>query len=178
MPKISKVCCQGCGSPLGIDDATRYVTCNHCGSSLEVIHGESTTHTRLLEQLQNTTEQLTHQVKLLKLQNDLERLDREWDRFRETVLPRLSDGSFVEPSSTDWTAFGTTVIVIGAIAALTGFFPGAGEMRLFGLMTIAVGVGCLTRDNSSATDFHRTKERYLSRRDQLRDAIDYEVRAT
>ncbi|QUE51618.1 hypothetical protein KBB96_01690 [Luteolibacter ambystomatis] len=130
-----------------------------------------------MEQLQNTTEQLTQQVRLLTLQNDLARLDKEWDRFRESVLPRLPDGTFVEPSSADWTTFGMTAVVVGAIAGLVAFLPGAGAIGLFGVIGIAVGVGCLTRDNRSAADFHQTKARYLSRREQLRRAIERDARA-
>lgn len=46
--KITKVCCQGCGADLEVDEEIRFVNCNYCGAKLEVVHDATTTHTRLL----------------------------------------------------------------------------------------------------------------------------------
>src|SRR6478752_3378335 len=96
---VTKVCCQGCGADLQIDEGLRYVTCNYCHCRLEVVHDATVTHTRQLDKIERTTEQLANNLKVIELQNDLERLDREWDSQRESLLVRNKHGRVSEPSS-------------------------------------------------------------------------------
>jgi len=77
--KITRVCCQGCGADLQVDEAVRLVTCNYCHAKLEVVHDPTVTHTRLLEKLDRTTDRMAGNLRVIELQNDLERLDREWE---------------------------------------------------------------------------------------------------
>lgn len=44
---VKKLCCQGCGSDLVVDEGIRFVTCNYCGARLEIVHDATTTHSRL-----------------------------------------------------------------------------------------------------------------------------------
>src|SRR6478736_7918389 len=96
--KITKVCCQSCGADLQIDETIRYVTCNYCNAQLEVIHDATVTHTKQLERLERTTDQLANKLQVLELQNDLEQLDSEWEKFREATLTRDDNGQLREPS--------------------------------------------------------------------------------
>ncbi|MGL5018396.1 MAG: hypothetical protein ACRDBP_09700, partial [Luteolibacter sp.] len=90
--KVTKVCCQGCGADLQIDESIRYVTCNYCNARLEVVHDPSVTHTRQLDKIERTTDRLADNLKVIELQNDLERLDREWDNQRQGYLVRGKNG--------------------------------------------------------------------------------------
>ena len=111
--KVTKVCCQGCGADLQIDESIRFVTCNYCNARLEVVHDATVTHTRQLDKIERTTDQLAGNMKVIELQNDLERLDREWDNQRNSLLVRGKNGHVSEPSSTGSMVGGVVMIVFG-----------------------------------------------------------------
>ena len=52
---VKKLCCQGCGSDLVVDEGIRFVTCNYCGARLEIVHDATTTHSRLLDKIEKRT---------------------------------------------------------------------------------------------------------------------------
>ncbi|RYD49995.1 MAG: hypothetical protein EOP85_00510, partial [Verrucomicrobiaceae bacterium] len=113
--KVTRVCCQGCGADLQVDDTIRYVTCNYCQTRLEVVHDQTVTHTRLLDKIERTTDRMANNLKVIELQNDLERLDREWESQRESLLVRGKDGHTTEPSSVSSIAGGFIAIGIGVV---------------------------------------------------------------
>ena len=96
--KVTKVCCQGCGADLEIDESIRFVTCNYCGARLEVVHDATVTHTKQLANIERATERMASDIRVIELQNDLERLDREWNSQRNGLLVRGENGSLSEPS--------------------------------------------------------------------------------
>lgn len=63
--KVTRVCCQGCGADLQVDETIRFVTCNYCGAKLEVVHGESVTHTKQLDRIERTTDLLASNLKVI-----------------------------------------------------------------------------------------------------------------
>ncbi|WP_348212905.1 hypothetical protein [Luteolibacter sp.] len=173
--KITKVCCQGCGADLQIDESIRFVTCNYCNARLEVVHDSTVTHTRQLDKIEKTTDQLVNKVKVLELQNDLERLDREWDNRRETLLVRNKHGNVSEPSSAGSMIGGMIAIVFGifwismaASIGAPGFFP------LFGLVFIGVAVFNMVNGTAKAGAYRNHQSDYESRRQQLIDRIERE----
>ncbi len=95
---VKRVCCQNCGADLDIPDGIRFLNCNYCHSKLEVVEDHSTTHTRLLETVARETREMAGNLRVIELQNDLERLDREWATLRETYLTRDSRASRRNPA--------------------------------------------------------------------------------
>ncbi len=172
--QITKVCCQGCGASLEVDEAIRFVTCNYCHARLEVVHDTSTTHTKLLEQLDQRTESLARDIKVLKLENELERLDREWESTRQAMMVRGKDGSVSEPNATSAT-FGGIMAIVGGVAWMifTGSI-GFGPFPLFGLVVIGVGIFGMISGNRKASEFESLRSRYQARRGQLISEIQRE----
>ena len=77
---VMSILCQRCGAPLQIaDESVRFVTCAHCGTPLEIVREATQAHSRILEQIQAATSESAKTLKVIELQNDLERLDREWE---------------------------------------------------------------------------------------------------
>ncbi|RYD60436.1 MAG: hypothetical protein EOP83_19400 [Verrucomicrobiaceae bacterium] len=76
--KVTKVCCQGCGADLQVNASLRFVTCNYCQARLEIVHDSTVTHTNLLESIVTNTGKSARSLRILELQNDLERFEREW----------------------------------------------------------------------------------------------------
>jgi hypothetical protein len=171
--KITKVCCQGCGASLDVDESIRYVTCNHCGSRLEVVHDPSITHTRVLEEIQRTTDHLAEEVKMLKLQNEVAQLDREWSNYRESMLSRSKDGNVSEPS-TAGSLFGGLVALVGG-GAWTVFATSKGApifFTIFGIGVVAIGLFGAISGLSKASEFNHMRDRYEKRRHALLRQLD------
>ena len=176
--QITKVCCQGCGANLEVDESIRFVTCNYCHARLEVVHDSSTTHTKLLEALDQRTESMARDIKVLKLENELERLDREWESTRQAMMIRGKDGSVSEPSATSAT-FGGIMAIVGGVAWMifTGASPAPAIFPMFGLVFVGVGIFGMISGNGKASEFESLRSRYQMRRGQLISEIQREKQA-
>ncbi|CAN5206797.1 hypothetical protein BH23VER1_BH23VER1_30320 [soil metagenome] len=132
--QIVKLACQGCGADLSVNEDIRFVTCKFCGSKLEVVHDRTVSHTRLLEGIADD-------LKLLKLQNELEQLDREWASLREGFMVSGKDGHRSIPNAGASVFGGALAIVFGIVWMAVASSMGApGIFPLFGLVFIAVAV--------------------------------------
>lgn len=173
--KITKVCCQGCGADLQIDESIRFVTCNYCHARLEVVHDSTTTHTRQLDKIERTTDQLANKVRVLELQNDLEQLDREWESKRQTLLVRNKQGSVSEPSAAGSMIGGIIAIVFGIFwigmassMGAPGFFP------LFGLVFVGIAAFSMINGTVKAGTYRNEQGSYEVRRRELTERIERE----
>ncbi len=99
MTQALSVRCQHCGAPLQISDALRFITCGYCHTELEVIRDASTIHTQLLGKIDARTAAMEGSLKVIELQNEIERLDREWEGWKQSNLDRAKDGSLSEPGA-------------------------------------------------------------------------------
>jgi hypothetical protein len=166
--QITKVCCQGCGANLEVDESIRFVTCNYCNARLEVVHDASTTHTKLFEELDHRTESMARDIKVLKLENELGRLEREWESTRQAMLIRGKDGSVSEPNATSATFGGIMAIVGGVVWMIfTGSMGAPGPFPLFGLLFIGGGIFGMISRNGKASEFANIRARYQLRRGKL-----------
>ena len=173
--KVTKVCCQGCGADLQIDENIRFVTCNYCNARLEVVHDPTVTHTKQLDKIERTTDELATSLKVIELQNDLERFDREWDTLRDRLLVRSKDGSLSEPSAAGAVVVGVVVVGFGIFWIATtlstgvpGFFP------LFGLVFIGVAIFGMISSTAKAKEYQRLQAAYQGRRASLVARINRE----
>ena len=173
--KVTKVCCQGCGAALQIDESIRYVTCNYCYCRLEVVHDATVTHTKQLDKIERTTEQLANNLKVIELQNDLERLDREWDHQRESLLVRNKHGHVSEPSSAGSLVGGIIAVVFGifwiGMASSHGapaFFP------LFGLVFIFIAIFTMVSGTAKAGAYKSQRSVYEIQRQRLVSQLNRE----
>ncbi len=169
--KVTKVCCQGCGADLQIDETIRFVTCNYCNARLEVVHDTTVMHTRQLDKIEKTTDQLANKVKILELQNDLERLDREWDKLQQSFLARDENGNTSQPSAVGSIFGGVVMICAGIIfIAVTGSMN-APVFLPFGLVIIGIAIFMMIKGTSEAQDYQFQLERYEARRQQISNRI-------
>ena len=173
--KVTKICCQGCGADLQIDETIRFVTCNYCNARLEIVHDATVTHTRQLDQIARTTHQLANNLQVIELQNDLERLDREWSQDRDGFLTRDKAGNLSEPSAIGSIIMGTLVIVFGLVFIGTAMASGAPAFFLvFGLGFIGLAVFGIMRGTTQAGNYRIRMEDYESRRHALLSRIKRE----
>jgi hypothetical protein len=161
--ELVSLACGHCGAPLEVPDGTRYVTCGFCSSKLEVHRSGGAIYTQVLEALQKRTEEIAGDVEILKLQNELERIDREWQTARESCMIRGKHGGMSEPSPIAGTIGGIVAIGFGifwTIGAGSHFPP----MALFGLLFIGIAVFGLIYNLKKSNDYSAIKEDHEMRR--------------
>jgi len=170
---LKRVCCQGCGADLEVDGNVRFVTCNYCHAKLEVIHDPSVTHTRLMEKLEQNTERMAGNLKVIELQNDLERLDREWDSGKERFMVRGKQGHRHLPGQGN-AMVGGIIGVVGGLAWM-GF---ASSMRapaafiLFGLLFVGLAAFGMISEMAKASAYRNAELSFQNRRNALLNRIE------
>jgi len=123
---------------------------------------------KLLEELDQRTESMAKDIKVLKLENELERLDREWESVRQAMMIRGKNGSISEPSATSSTFGGIVAIVIGVVWMIfTSATPAMAIFPMFGLVFIGAGIFGMISGNGKASEFEGLRSHYQARRGQL-----------
>ena len=140
--------------------------------------------TRVLEAIQNQTVELLQDLDTIKLQNDLERLDREWQMEREQLLERGTSGQLYEPSVYVGTAGcrGGFHIVVGLICfgvAMSASFD-TGQMSiglasLIGLGLAMFGFAVFQYGARKARHYENIKADYEERRGTLTQELNSRV---
>ena len=173
--KAVKVCCQGCGADLQLADDIRFLTCNFCGSRLEVVRDPTTTHTRLLEEIHRKTENMDGRIRVIELQNELELLDRNWDRYRESCLTRGKDGSLSEPSLAAAQVIGHGSLIIAGVILLLCLSNWNGDGASMGLIFVLglfiFGAFQLIHGTETARSYEGARLTYQLRRNTLLKTI-------
>lgn len=159
--------CNHCGAPLEVPSSARFVTCNHCNSKLAVKRTGSTTYTELLEQIDQRTEQLTEQVAHLSYQNEIHRLDREWELERERYMVTGKHGHRRIPSETGSLVGGAVATVFGIGWMVFASQIGGGAFALFGLVFIGIAIFGSFNGVTKANRYRQAERRYRQRRESL-----------
>jgi hypothetical protein len=76
--KVTALSCGKCGAPLSVPERTQFLTCTFCGSRLEVHREGGAAYTAVLEKLADDLE-------TVRLQNELERVDREYETALQDI---------------------------------------------------------------------------------------------
>ncbi|MFD0895663.1 hypothetical protein KBB96_01680 [Luteolibacter ambystomatis] len=168
VPQVIKLCCQGCGADLEVSEEVRFLTCNYCHSKLEVVRDVTSTHTRVLEKLERATDQIVGNLKVIELQNDLERLDREWESTRQSLLIRGQNGGLYKPSILAAVIGGGAPIIGGIVFATfagrhtMGWFPLIGIVfSCFGFINLATGLSKASAFQNKQAEYERLREQVV-----------------
>lgn len=166
--KLVPVCCQNCGASLQISDSVRFVTCQFCQTQLIVQHTGPVIFTELPGELAEKTSRLSAGGGNLRLQNQLQQLEREWMAERETLLIRPRNGPSSEPSIVTVWSRGLLFlgIALAGLVVVLSIGPAAHTviailvLMMFGLGGIARGLGKVQR-------FQQARDAYLRKRHAL-----------
>lgn len=112
--------CASCGASLDVGAGARFVTCRHCGSSLEVKRSESAEWTELLAQVSAHTGEIRREVTVIRVEQELERLDREWEQRRDELMLEDQHGGKMRPTVAGG-VIGIVGIVVLSIVGLVVF---------------------------------------------------------
>lgn len=160
--------CNHCGAPLEVGPATRFVTCQFCHSQLAVKHTGSAAYTEVIEQIAAATSQMAGNLKVIELQNELERLDREWTDHRETFYVSGKNGHRSPPSPA-----GAVIGAVIGIPFLIFWISTASSMGapavfpIFGLVVAGLIAYQLFSNFQKAEGMESAKAEYQAQRDRL-----------
>ena len=169
--QLLSVTCNHCGAPLEVPESAKFVTCTHCSSRLAVQRSGGAAYTEVLEALEQRTEQIAGDVETLKLQSELDRLDREWMLERDQYMVQDKHGRRHFPGKAG--SILVMVLMIGftilwmAIAAASSPL-----VSLFGLLFIAAAVVVFITRLHKADEYERRRRRYERRRAQILRDVD------
>ena len=170
--KISKVACQGCGAVLEVDESVRFVTCRYCASRLEICHDPSTIYSKLLEDVVRTQKSAERELRLIRLERQLDRLDKTWKSFADSVSRKAKDGTLHEPSGSDSILVMVLTVFIGFLLLLVSLDSwDRWPLALLALGVFFTGWTISRHAKRRAREFARTRRSYLKRRTALKLAI-------
>ena len=86
---IITLSCNKCGAPLKVPAGTAYATCAHCGTSLQIHVGEGAYYTSVLESLGASVNRIDQDVSAIRLQGELERLEKDWEEIKAQYAKAL-----------------------------------------------------------------------------------------
>lgn len=169
--QLLSLTCNHCGAPLEVSENAKFVTCTHCASRLAVQRSGGAAYTEVLEALEQRTEQIADDVESLKLQSELDRLDREWMLERDRYMVQDKHGRRRFPSKTG--SIIVMVLVIGFTLVWMAMASSSGPLvALFGLLFIAGAVWVFTAQLRRAHQYERRRQQYERRREQLLRRIE------
>jgi DNA-directed RNA polymerase subunit RPC12/RpoP len=162
--------CNHCGAPLDVGMQTRFVTCQFCNSQLEVKRTESSVFTEEITRIARNTDQMAQSLEVIKLQNEIEQLDREWSAQQADAAPSGKNGG---PQTTGGAIFGLVFSVFFAIvcfsmAGFAGSMGGPGGM--FSMVPIGMGIFALVAaviNLAKSSSLDQSRGDYQQRRDEL-----------
>ncbi|HEX8523462.1 MAG TPA: hypothetical protein VF669_14510 [Tepidisphaeraceae bacterium] len=167
--EVISVRCNHCGAPLEVSRTSRFVTCSYCKSQLEIRRSGSAVYTEVLEQIEQRTQRIEEDVQAIKLQNEIEALDREWEAQRQSLMVRNKHGVAQMPSVVGGAIGAVFAVVVGiGWIAITTSFGAPGFFPLFGVLFILLGVVGGITSMVKAGAYQNAEADYLRRREKLR----------
>lgn len=178
IPHLVSVSCNHCGASLQLSDKAKFVTCNYCGSRLAVHRTDSASYTEVLNEIRDTTQRVESNLDVIRLQNDLERLDREWMMERERYMVSDKDGARHVPSR-GRSLVGAAVSIIVGIGAVT--MASQFQNGWMGVITVFVALGVIASamfDILKTEKYEAAQARYERRRAGLTERLSTNPQAT
>lgn len=169
---VLSLTCNHCGASLEVPKETRFVTCQYCSSRLEVKQTSGAIYTEVLEAIDEKTERIVQDLELIKLQNRLEQLDREWAMEKERYLLKSRQGETMVPTRRGIALvaaiggiFGLFWIILTIAMGAPLFFP------FFGLVVVAGVIAVCIKAMSGARIYERRKRDYDGERGKILEKI-------
>lgn len=167
------VLCNSCGAALEIESQSRYVTCQYCNTHLSIKKSESVVYSEVLDELRSNSQKTVEKLNLVSLQNELERIDREWLIDRQQYE---TDGK--PPSNSGISLAGSILMGVLAIGFLIFWSSTTSEIGapaffpLFGLAGIAFVIFGIINSSTKASNYTEAKTAYESKRAKLLQQIE------
>ena len=182
--KLEPLQCNHCGADIEVSPDTRFATCAHCGSKLVIVRTPSSAYTELAEKMTELSDRMHDHLKRANRRDELEDVEREWNREREKYMVANKQGIKHIPTRTESAIGGTvitifglfwTVMALGITSRFSGFGPnGFSPLGLvpyvfpaFGVLFIVLGIYQSVSAYNKASRYERAEAAYERRRRDL-----------
>ena len=174
MTQAISVRCQHCGAPLQISDTLRFVTCAYCHTELEIVRDASTIHTEILSKIEASTDAMAGRLEVIEIQNELARLDHDWETWRDRNLDRMKDGSLYEPGPPmhPGTGFRISMAIGVAVVVFAFLFSWPLQGYLLGPVAFAAALWVVKGQNAQAATYEASLIYYQNQRTVLLHRLD------
>lgn len=168
-----RLTCNSCGAPLNVPTSANFVNCNHCGTQLSINRSKDVTFTEQLARIEETTEELTSQLRELNSHQRLEALERDWQSRRLGFMLTGKNGRSFAPSKGIAIGGGVATATFGVLwtvmaIAITSSAPNVGPFAvakvifpLFGLVFVGAAI-------FGSMKAYRMSERLMSAEEEYR----------
>lgn len=163
---LERVTCGSCGASLDVPESADYVNCRHCGSSLHVQRTDSVVFTEVVNTLKQHSERLAENTEMLRLQNELELLDQEWQNESAGLMIRDKHGHQSIPGKTSSAVGAVFIVLFGLFWTIMAgaMFP---PMALFGILFIGFGIYTTSRAYAMAGRYESLKDLHDEKRAKI-----------
>ena len=166
--KVLSVTCNNCGGPLEVPKKVRFVNCGYCSSRLEIRQSGNAVYSEILEKIEERTEKMADDIEAIKNQNEIERLDREWQMGMDRFKVRSKEGEYSVPSAAGSVIGGVIAVVFGVFwISMASRIGAPGIFPLFGLVFIGGAFFSMVSGVSKASGHQRAHDQYQSKRREL-----------
>lgn len=170
--KTISVPCNNCGASIHLATQTNFLNCNYCGSSLKVIRSSGSTFTEVLEGIDEKTSQIAQDTRIIRIQNDLEILEREWKKQEAELMIKDGENRLEVPSTLTGqiTGFLGLVVLLGF-----GIWAYKAEMAMlfvFGLFFSLILFALASNHTSKAEKYEDAKSNYEGAKKELTEALE------
>ena len=163
---LETVTCNNCGTALQVP-AERFVTCTHCQTSLEVHRDASVVYTEKVSEIADNTHRMADELAELRQNSELERVDREWEQERQKFLIRGQNGESQEPSVAGSMIGGILLAAFSVVWMGIASRAAPAPFAMFGVLFLIAGIAMSVISAGKARDLAAARQRYQRRRTNL-----------
>ncbi|MGB6221154.1 hypothetical protein [Haloferula sp.] len=175
--KVTKVACQSCGANLTIDESIRFVTCGYCSAQLEIVHDPSAVYSKTLDDVVKRQDAVEDELRVLRLEKSLQRIEQEWENFRIRVSSKSENGTIVEPGKAGPILFGIFATILCVFLFGFGLSERIWLIAILGVAGIALSYLITQHGLRRAKEFAHMRTRYLQKRTKLKGELASAERA-
>lgn len=171
-----------------IPDAACFVTCNHCGSSLEIKQTADVIYSEKIAQIDERTGRIEQQLQRLQLENELTALDLAWEKSRQQFMVSDKHGNKHVPTKSEaWTmgCLGGGAGLFGIVVGTTSAEGGSMVLLCMSVMTVCVCLALSTLGKAGEYDAAERRYRQIpprhfgpfvrTPRDEFSDQLNVEM---
>ncbi len=172
--------CNSCGAALTVGPQARFVTCQYCHGQLEIKRNDSAIFTEEIARIAHNTDQMAESLEVIKLQNEIEMLDRAAATRSISEMSGRYSGGRNGAGGFLGLAFGIFFAVVCLAMAVMASKNGAPGlfvfvpvgMGIFGLISAFAFFGKFMAQSQKRDDFQARRQALVQKLDALKSQSD------
>ena len=163
------VLCNQCGAQLPIEENTKFVICSFCNCQLKVRRSGGGVYSEIIEEIQQRQDHTDNRVQILELENQLLKLEQEWDRTKKQfmIYPDKGKPYLPDERSEAGTVIAVIAIIIGAFVFIGVASQIGGGALLLGIPFACLIVFGMVKSGNNRTKYTAAKTSYIRQRSKI-----------